>query len=121
MAKASKSAILIPMASNVVAIVECRGPIMASTLIRLNALTAAMCMEQMGRICMRESALRVKKEHLELGFGVLSRNEFILSERASMKPRPLFKMGVHENERVPSVYHSNLHVMHHQIRGAFSP
>jgi len=65
------------MANNVAVIVECRGPIMANMLTRLNALTAAMYMEQMEAICMRESALSVKKEHPESGFGGLSRNEII--------------------------------------------
>jgi len=76
-AKASKSGISIPMASNVAVIVECWGPIMDSTLTRLNALTAAMYMEQMELICMRESALSARKEHPELGFGGLSKNEII--------------------------------------------
>ena len=75
--RASKSAISILMASNVAVIVECRGPIMANTLTRLNALTAAMYMEQMGLICMRESALSAKKEHPESGIGGLLRNEII--------------------------------------------
>ena len=77
-AKASRPAISMLMASNVVVIVECQGPITASTLTRLNALTVAMFMEQMELICMSESAQSVKKEHLESGFGGLSRNEFIL-------------------------------------------
>jgi hypothetical protein len=76
-AKALRSAISILMASNVVVIVECRGPITASMLTRLNALTVAMYMEQMELICMSENALSVKKEHLESGFGGLSRNETI--------------------------------------------
>lgn len=53
------------------------GTIMASMLTRLNALTAAMYMEQMDLICMRESALSVKKEHLESDIGGLSNNEII--------------------------------------------
>jgi len=64
-AKASRSAISMLMASNVVVIVEYRGPITASTLTRLNALTVAMYMEPMELICMSESALSVKKEHPE--------------------------------------------------------
>ena len=76
-AKASKSAISILMASNVVVIVECRGLIMDSTLTRLSALAAAMYMEQMDLICMKESALSVKKEHPESDFGGLSKNEII--------------------------------------------
>jgi hypothetical protein len=76
-AKASKSAISILMASNVVVIVECRGLIMASTLTRLSALAAAMYMEQMDLICMKESALSVKKELPESDFGGLSKNEII--------------------------------------------
>jgi len=74
-AKASKSVISMSMASNVAVIAECRGPIMASTLTKLNAPTAAMYMEQMELICMRENALSVKKGHPESGFGGLSRNE----------------------------------------------
>jgi len=65
MARASKSAISILTASNVAVIVECRVQIMASTFTRLNALTAAMYMEQMDLICMRESVLSAKKERPE--------------------------------------------------------
>jgi hypothetical protein len=69
------------MVSNVAVIVECRGPIMANTLIKLNALSAAMYMEQMDLICMRGSALSVKKDYLESGIGELSRNETTLKNR----------------------------------------
>jgi len=77
LARASKSAILILMASNVAVIVECQGPIMGNMHTRLNVPTAAMFMEQMGLTCTRESALSVKKEHPESGIGRLSRSEII--------------------------------------------
>lgn len=75
-ARASKSAISILMASNVAAIVECQGLILGNMHIKLNALTAGMFMEQMGQICTKESALSVKKEHPESGIGRFSRSEF---------------------------------------------
>ena len=77
MARASKSAISILMANSVAVIVECRGPIMRNMHTRLNVPTAAMCMEQMGLTCTKESALSVKKEHPESGIGRLSRSEII--------------------------------------------
>ena len=71
MARASKSAISILMASNVAVIVESRGPIMDNMHTRLNAPTAAMFMEQMGLTCTGESVLSVNKEHPGSGIGRL--------------------------------------------------
>ena len=65
------------MANNAAAIAECRGPIMANMLTRLNALTAATYMGQMELICMKESAPSVKKVHLESGIGGLSNSAII--------------------------------------------
>jgi hypothetical protein len=90
------------MANNVAVIVECRGPIMANTLTRLNALTAAMYMEQIGLICMRESALSVKKGQLESGIGGLSRNE-IVSQRWGGRQSGWFPLWQSEIENSPSL------------------
>jgi hypothetical protein len=71
----SKSATLIRTASSVAVIAECREPIKDNLHTRPNVPTVAMCMEQMGQTCTRESALNVKKEHLGSGIGRLSRSE----------------------------------------------
>lgn len=62
-ARPSKLATSILMASSVAVIVECREQTMGNMHTRLNVPTVAMCMEQTGLICTRESAQSVKKGH----------------------------------------------------------
>ena len=76
-ARASKLAILILMASSVAVTVACRGQIMDNMHTRLNVPYVAMSMEQTGLTCTRESALSARKEHPESGIGGLSRSERI--------------------------------------------
>ena len=64
MARPLKLATSILMANSVAVIVECPGSTMDNMHTRLNAPTVAMCMEQTGLTCMRESVLNVKKGHL---------------------------------------------------------
>ena len=72
-----KLATSILMVSSVVVIVESRGPIMDNMHTRLNVPAAAMCMEQTGLTCMKESALSAKKGRPGLGIGGLWKSEII--------------------------------------------
>jgi len=76
-ARASKSAISILMASSVAVTAECLEQIKGNMHTRLNVLTVAMCMEQTGLTCMRESAPSAKKGHPGSGIGRLSRADII--------------------------------------------
>ena len=76
-ARASKSAISILMASSVVVTVECLGLIMGNIHTRLNVLTVVMYMEQTDLTCMRESALSAKMAHPGSGIGRLPSADII--------------------------------------------